>query len=74
VLASVPGLGTPVATNRVAVARVPVTSVPAIAAAGNGQSAVIYTRVSFLPQHAGVERSFFRVMDFTVPRGRAVRR
>lgn len=74
VIAAVPGLGPVTVTSRASVANVPVGSTPSIAPAGRGQSAVVYTRVSFLPEHAGVERSFFRVMDFTAPRGRAVRR
>jgi hypothetical protein len=74
VLAAVPGSGPLTATNRTSVARLPVTSAPSIAPAGLGQSAIIYTRTSFLPQHAGVQRSFFRMMDFTERRARAVRR
>jgi hypothetical protein len=49
-------------------------SAPSIAPAGNGAVAVVYTKVSYLPEHAGVERSFFRVMDFNSQRGRVVRR
>ncbi|HEX6097541.1 MAG TPA: hypothetical protein VF432_14530 [Thermoanaerobaculia bacterium] len=73
ILAAVPGSGSLAVTQRVPVTRDAARSKPAIAPAGNGESAVVYTKVSFRPEHAGVERSFFRVMDFT-SRGRVVRR
>jgi hypothetical protein len=48
---------------------------PSIAPAANAVAAVAYTRISFQPEHAGVQRSFFRVMDsIALARGRAVRR
>jgi large repetitive protein len=74
ILAGVPAWGEPAVTQRTSVARATAASEPAIAPVGNGESAVVYTRVSFRPEHAGVERSFFRVMDFSAPRGRAIRR
>ena len=72
-LGSVPASGPLTVTRNVSVSRGTATSAPAIAALGNGESAVVYTKVSFLPEHAGVERSFFRVMDF-IQRGRVLRR
>ena len=50
-----------------------VVSPPAIAHTAAGDVAILYTKVSFRPEHLGVERSHFRVMDFG-PRRRAVRR
>jgi hypothetical protein len=50
-----------------------VVSPPSIARTANGEVAIVYTKVSFRPEHTGVERSYFRVMDF-IPRGRTVRR
>lgn len=49
-----------------------VVSPPSIALMADGEVAIIYTKVSFRPEHMGVERSYFRVMH-SVPRGRAVR-
>ena len=73
-LHAVPGAGPLAVTQRTPVAHGTATSAPSIVRAGNGESAVAYTRTSFLAQHAGVERAFFRVMDFQVVRGRVVRR
>jgi hypothetical protein len=52
-----------------------VVSAPSITRTPSGDVAIIYTKVSFRPEHMGVERTYFRVMDF-VParRGRFVRR
>ncbi|HYK04712.1 MAG TPA: hypothetical protein VE974_23370 [Thermoanaerobaculia bacterium] len=50
-----------------------VVSPPSIAGTASGDVAIIYTKVSFLPEHLGLERSYFRVMDFD-QRRRAVRR
>lgn len=75
VLAAVPEFGTPVATNRVLVSSRTAASGArlSIVPTGNGAVAVAYTRVSNLLEHAGVERSFFRVLDFN-KRDRAIRR
>jgi hypothetical protein len=40
-----------------------VVSPPSIARTVDGRLAIIYTKVSFRPEHMGVERSYFRVMD-----------
>jgi hypothetical protein len=74
VLAAVQAAGALTATHRVFVSSATAASTPSIAAAGDGGTAIAYTRVSFLPEHAGVERSFFRVMDLGAQRGRVVRR
>lgn len=73
VLGAVPATGPLTVTRSVPVSQGTATSAPAIATTGNGESAVVYTKVSFLPQHAAVERSFLRVMDF-IQRGRVLRR
>ena len=40
-----------------------------------GEIAVVYTKLSFAPEHRGVERSYMRVMDLGgSTRGRVVRR
>jgi len=49
-----------------------VVSPPSLAPTAAGDVAIIYTRVSFRPEHMGVERSYFRVMHFAARR-RAVR-
>ena len=49
-----------------------VVSPPSLARTPSGDVAIIYTKVSYRPEHLGVERSYYRVMHF-VPRGRAVR-
>lgn len=71
-LGALPATGPLEVTKSVPVSRGTADSTPAIAATGRGESAVVYTKVSFLPEHAGVERSFFRLMDFE-KRGRAMR-
>lgn len=49
-----------------------VVSPPSITMSPAGDVAIVYTKVSFSPEHMGLERSYFRVMDFD-PRRRAVR-
>jgi hypothetical protein len=74
-LHAVPAAGELKATNRTLVARETAASRLSIAPAANAAAAVAYTRVSFRSEHAGVERSFFRVMEHgPAPRGRAIRR
>jgi hypothetical protein len=45
-----------------------------IAPAANGEAAVTYTKLSFRPEHSGVERTFLRFMDYGAPRGRVIRK
>ena len=71
---AVPAAGALHATRRQLVAANVAPSALSIAPAANGAAAVVYTRVSFLPQHTGVERSFLRFMDYGIPRGRVIRR
>lgn len=73
VMAAVPRSGALVAIHREVVSDAVAFSRPSIVAAGGGEAAVAYTKFSHLPGHAGVERTFFRVMDLN-PRGRVVRR
>jgi len=47
---------------------------PSIASGGNGATAVAYAKVSYRPEHSGVARSFFRVLNLGAQRGRAMRR
>lgn len=71
-LAAVPESGALVATRRTIVATQTAESLPSIARSGD-EVAVAYTRISFRPEHTGVERSYFRVMDLA-QKGRVVRR
>ncbi|MGZ8779580.1 MAG: hypothetical protein ACXW31_06635 [Thermoanaerobaculia bacterium] len=73
-LAAIPASGALVAMQRLLVATKTAPSTPSIARGANGELAVAYTKVSFLPEHTGVERTFFRVLDLGAQRGRAVRR
>jgi hypothetical protein len=41
-----------------------------ITRAGDGRVVVAYTRVSFVPEHGGVERAFLRFIDTSGPRKR----
>lgn len=74
VLAAVPSTGALVATRRTIVATRTAPSMPSIARTAAGHAAVVYTRLSFLPEHTGVERTFLRVFDLGIQRGRGVRR
>jgi hypothetical protein len=74
VLSAVQASGALTATHRVFVSSATAGSTPSITPAGNGETAVAYTKVSNRPEHAGVERSFFRVMNLGAQRGRVVRR
>jgi hypothetical protein len=73
-LAAVPAEGAPVAARQTLVATHAAPSALSIAPARNQEVAVIYTKVSYRPEHTGVERTFLRFMDFTTLRGRVVRR
>lgn len=66
--------GTPAATRQTVVATNAGPGTISVAPAASGEAAVAYTKLSFLPQHTGVERTFLRFMDYGLPRGRAVRR
>ena len=70
-LGAVPAAGALQLTRRAFVAN-EVLGTTSVARTPGGVS-VIYLKLSFLPEHTGVQRSYFRVMDFG-PRGRAVRR
>jgi len=71
-LAAVPAFGALVASRRTLVATQTTPNTPSLARSGD-EIAVAYTRSSLLPEHMGLERSYFRVMDFA-PKGRVVRR
>ncbi|MGZ5433643.1 MAG: hypothetical protein ACXWH7_12010 [Thermoanaerobaculia bacterium] len=69
IAAAVPAAGALVATRRTAVTTSAAWSAPAITS-----TAIAYTKVSFLPEHTGVERTFLRMLDLGAQRGRVVRR
>jgi len=71
-LGALPATGALPAMRRTLVAT-DVVSPPSIVRTAAGDVAIVYTKVSFRPEHMGVERSYFRVMDFS-QRRRAVRR
>lgn len=73
-LSAIPSSGALVAMHRFLVASGTAPSPPSIVRGANGDVAVAYTKVSFLPEHTGVERTFFRVLDLSAQRGRVVRR
>jgi hypothetical protein len=73
VMAGVPPSGALVAMRRTLAATDVSRGMPSLARDGD-DVAVAYLKVSFLPQHTGVERSFFRTIDVGVLRGRPVRR
>ena len=71
-LGTVPAAGA-LPTMRGTLVSTDVVSPPSIVHTAAGDVAVVYTKVSFLPEHMGVERSYLRVMDLS-PRRRAVSR
>jgi len=73
-LAEVPASGALAVRRQTIVATNPALSTLSIAPAAEGEAAVAYTKLSFLPQHTGVERTFLRFMDYGTSRGRVVRR
>jgi hypothetical protein len=73
-LGAVAASGEPALTGRSFVAANVAPSPLAIAPAANGEVAVTYTKVSFRPEHSGVERTFLRFMDHGTARGRVVRK
>lgn len=73
-VAAIPANGALVATRRSLAAR-NATSPPSLARAADGEVALAYTKVSFLPEHTGVPRSYLRLIDLaSQQRGRVVRR
>ena len=63
----------PLAPGRDQTVATSVTGAPAIAMA-KGEAAIAYTKLSFLPEHGGVERTFLRFVVPGAVRGRVVRR
>lgn len=72
-MAAVPPSGALVAFRRTPVATDVTGGTPSLAREGD-VVAVAYLKVSFLPQHTGVERSFFRTINLGVPRVRRMHR
>ncbi len=72
-VAGIPANGALVAAQRSIAATNVITAFPSIARAMHGEVALVYTKVSTAPEHAGVPRSFLRLIDIASQRGRVVR-